>query len=43
MISQTPRGAVVGLNHNNAVTMDLSMEGAERYAQVMVGGNAVRR
>jgi uncharacterized secreted repeat protein (TIGR03808 family) len=43
MISQTPRGAVVGLNHNNAVTTDLSMEGAERYAQVMIGGNAVRR
>ncbi|HTO60447.1 MAG TPA: TIGR03808 family TAT-translocated repetitive protein, partial [Bradyrhizobium sp.] len=43
MISQTPRGAVVGLNHNDAVTTDLSMEGAERYAQVMVGGNAVRR
>jgi uncharacterized secreted repeat protein (TIGR03808 family) len=43
MISQTPRGAVVGLDHNNAVTTDLSLDGAERYAQLMVGGNAVRR
>jgi uncharacterized secreted repeat protein (TIGR03808 family) len=43
MISQTPRGAVVGLDHNNAVTPDLSLDGAERYAQLMVGGNAVRR
>ncbi|MBV9979838.1 TIGR03808 family TAT-translocated repetitive protein [Bradyrhizobium sp.] len=43
MISQTPRGAVVGLDHDNAITTDLSVEGAERYGQVIVGGNAVRR
>ena len=43
MISETPRGAVVGLDHARAVTSDLSAEGAQRFAQVMVGGNAVRR
>lgn len=43
MISQTPRGAVVGLDHARAVTTDLSAEGAQRYAQVVVGTNAVRR
>ena len=43
MISETPRGAVVGLDHARAITTDLSAEGAQRYAQVVVGGNAVRR
>jgi uncharacterized secreted repeat protein (TIGR03808 family) len=43
MISETPRGAVVGLDHARTITTDLSAEGAQRYAQVMVGGNAVRR
>jgi uncharacterized secreted repeat protein (TIGR03808 family) len=43
MISDTPRGAVVGLDHARAITTDLSAEGAQRYAQVVVGGNAVRR
>jgi uncharacterized secreted repeat protein (TIGR03808 family) len=43
MISETPRGAVVGLDHARAVTTDLSLEGAQRFAQVMVDGNAVRR
>jgi uncharacterized secreted repeat protein (TIGR03808 family) len=43
MISETPRGAVVGLDHARAVTADLSSEGAERYAQVMIGTNAVRQ
>jgi uncharacterized secreted repeat protein (TIGR03808 family) len=43
MISETPRGAVVGLDHARAVTTDLSAEGAQRYAQVVVGTNAVRR
>jgi uncharacterized secreted repeat protein (TIGR03808 family) len=42
-ISETPRGAVVGLDHARAVTTDLSAEGAQRYAQVMVGSNVVRR
>jgi uncharacterized secreted repeat protein (TIGR03808 family) len=43
MISETPRGAVVGLDHARAVTTDLSAEGAQRYAQVVIGSNAVRR
>jgi len=43
MISETPRGAVVGHDHGRAVTTDLSVEGAQRYAQIAVGNNAVRR
>jgi len=43
MISQTPRGAVVGLDHARPITPDLSAEGAQRFPQVVVGTNAVRR
>jgi uncharacterized secreted repeat protein (TIGR03808 family) len=43
MIAQTPGGAVVGLDHARVVTADLTADGAERYAQVVVGSNAVRR
>jgi len=43
MISQTPRGAVVGLDHARAITPDLAAEGAQRFAQVVIGTNAVRR
>src|SRR5262245_21831347 len=43
MISETPRGAVVGLDHSRAITMDLSVEGAQRFAQLVIGSNAVRR
>ena len=43
MISETPRGAVVGLDHARAITADLSTEGAQRFAQVVIGTNAVRR
>jgi uncharacterized secreted repeat protein (TIGR03808 family) len=43
MISETPRGAVVGLDHARAITTDLSAEGAQRFAQVVIGTNAVRR
>jgi uncharacterized secreted repeat protein (TIGR03808 family) len=43
MISETPRGAVVGLDHARAITADLSVEGAQGFAQVVVGTNAVRR
>jgi uncharacterized secreted repeat protein (TIGR03808 family) len=43
MISETPRGAVVGLDHARAITPDLSAEGAQRFAQVVIGTNAVRR
>jgi len=42
MISETPRGAVVGLDHARPVTPDLSAEGAQRFPQVVVGSNAVR-
>jgi uncharacterized secreted repeat protein (TIGR03808 family) len=42
MISGTPRGAVVGLDHGRAITQDLSAEGAERHAQVVIGSNALR-
>jgi uncharacterized secreted repeat protein (TIGR03808 family) len=43
MISETPRGAVVGLDHARPITTDLSAAGAQQYAQVVLGGNAVRR
>ena len=42
MISEAPRGAVVGLDHARAITGDLLAEGAARYAQIAIGGNAVR-
>ena len=43
MISETPRGAVVGHDHGRPATADLSAEGAQRYAQLVIGSNAVRR
>jgi uncharacterized secreted repeat protein (TIGR03808 family) len=43
VISETPRGAVVGLDHARAITTDLTAEGAQRFAQVVIGSNAVRR
>jgi uncharacterized secreted repeat protein (TIGR03808 family) len=43
MISETPRGAVVGLDHAQPVTSDLSAEGAPSFAQVVMGTNAIRR
>ena len=43
VISETPRGAVVGLDHARAITTDLSIEGAQHFAQVVIGTNAVRR
>ncbi len=43
MISGAPRGAVVGLDHARPVTPDLAADGAQRFAQVVVGTNAVRR
>jgi uncharacterized secreted repeat protein (TIGR03808 family) len=43
MISETPRGAVVGLDHARAITPDLAAAGAQRFAQVVIGTNAVRR
>jgi uncharacterized secreted repeat protein (TIGR03808 family) len=43
MISETPRGAVVGLDHARPITPDLSAEGAPRFAQVVLGTNAMRK
>ena len=43
VISETPRGAVVGLDHARAITTDLSIEGAQRFAHLVIGTNAVRR
>jgi uncharacterized secreted repeat protein (TIGR03808 family) len=43
MISDAPRGAVVGLDHARPITPDLTAEGAPRFAQVVVGVNAVRK
>ena len=43
MISETQRGAVVGLDHARPVTPDLTTEGAPRFAQVAVGMNAGRK
>ncbi|HEX7922856.1 MAG TPA: TIGR03808 family TAT-translocated repetitive protein [Bradyrhizobium sp.] len=43
MISETPRGAVVGLDHARPITTDLSVGDAQQYAQLVVGANAVRR
>jgi len=43
MIAETPRGAIVGLDHNRSITTDLSVEDAQRFAQVVIGTNAVRR
>ena len=43
VISEAPRGAVVGLDHARPITPDLSAEGAPRFAQVIVGTNAVRK
>ncbi|MFC5322796.1 TIGR03808 family TAT-translocated repetitive protein [Bradyrhizobium oligotrophicum] len=43
MMSGTPGGAVIGLDHIKPVTSDLTQEGAQRFAQLVIGGNAVRR
>jgi uncharacterized secreted repeat protein (TIGR03808 family) len=43
MISETPRGAVVGLDHARPMTPDLSVDGAPRFAQVVLGTNSVKR
>ena len=43
MIAEAPRGAVVGLDHARPITTDLTTDGAQRYAQVAVSSNTVRR
>ena len=42
LISDTPRGAVVGLDHARPMTPDLTANGATKYAQVAANGNVVR-
>jgi uncharacterized secreted repeat protein (TIGR03808 family) len=42
VISETPRGAVVGLDRARPITSDLAADGAPRFAQVVIGTNAVR-
>jgi uncharacterized secreted repeat protein (TIGR03808 family) len=43
LISEAPRGAVVGLDRARPVTSDLSADGAPHFAQVVITANAVRR
>ncbi|GEC14722.1 TIGR03808 family TAT-translocated repetitive protein [Nitrobacter winogradskyi] len=42
VISDAPRGAVVGLDHARPVTPDLSIAGAAKFTQIVIGANAVR-
>jgi uncharacterized secreted repeat protein (TIGR03808 family) len=42
LISEVRGGAIVGMAWKNAVTGDLAREGADRYAQLSIGGNRVR-
>ena len=42
VISDTPRGAVVGLDHAKPMTPDLAADGAAKYAQVALGANVAR-
>jgi uncharacterized secreted repeat protein (TIGR03808 family) len=42
VISDTPRGAVVGLDHARPMTSDLAADGAAKYAQVAIGANVAR-
>ena len=41
MISGARRGAILGMDHHEVVTGDLSREGAERYAQLAIAGNRI--
>jgi uncharacterized secreted repeat protein (TIGR03808 family) len=42
IVSGASGGAVVGLDHARAVTADLTAQGAPRFAQIALSGNAVR-
>lgn len=42
VISETPRGAVIGLDHLRPVTPDLTQDGAPHFAQIVIGTNSVR-
>jgi uncharacterized secreted repeat protein (TIGR03808 family) len=41
MISGARRGAILGMDHERAVSGDLAQEGAARYAQLAISGNRV--
>ncbi len=41
-IAETPRGAVVGLDHARPITTDLAASGARKYPQVVLGTNQTR-
>jgi uncharacterized secreted repeat protein (TIGR03808 family) len=43
VISEAPRGAVVGLDHARPTTPDLSADGAPRFSQVAIRTTASRR
>ncbi|MBN8982150.1 MAG: TIGR03808 family TAT-translocated repetitive protein [Rhizobiales bacterium] len=42
LISGSGRSAIVGLDHAKAVTGDLGSETSSRFAQIVLGGNAIR-
>jgi uncharacterized secreted repeat protein (TIGR03808 family) len=42
VLAETPRGAVVGLDHAKPVTPDLTAAGAARFSQVVLGTNQSR-
>jgi uncharacterized secreted repeat protein (TIGR03808 family) len=42
LIADTPLGAVVGVAWKQPVTKDLTRGGAERFAQLTIGGNQTR-
>ena len=42
VISETLRGAIVGMERSRAVTADLAKAGAERYVHITLAGNRVR-
>jgi len=41
MISDARRGAILGMDHDKAITGDLAKDGAARYAQLAIAGNRV--
>jgi uncharacterized secreted repeat protein (TIGR03808 family) len=41
LISGARRGAILGMDHERAVTGDLAQDGAARFAQLAISGNRV--
>ncbi len=41
MITDARRGAILGMDHERAITGDLAKDGAARYAQLAISGNRV--